>query len=1163
MSTILGTSVNDNILGTSLDDTIDGGLGADTMAGSTGSDTYFVDNTGDVITESSDTIIGGVDKVISSVTWTLPSFVEWLTLTGSSNINGTGNLLNNNLIGNSGDNLLRGLGGDDTISGESNDTVPGGNDTLDGGDGNDELRGFRGNDSLIGGAGNDTLDGGTGEDTLIGGDGNDLYVVDTTNDVIIESSTTSIDKVESSVSWTLGNNLEDLLLKGTASISGYGNGLANTLDGNSGANALFGFAGNDTLWGRAGNDNLNGGSGNDSLFGGDGNDTLNGGSGIDSLDGGNGNDTYIIDSLSDIVNETGTTSTTERDTVVVVGNINYILKAESRLENLTLTGSTNNSGTGNELHNHIIGNSGNNLLLGGSAGNDTLDGGVGADTMDGGVGGNDTYHVDNILDSVIESGTSSTEIDTIVSGIDLSLNSTSTTNNLVNVENLTLMGDAVYGQGNAKNNVLTGNAEDNLLEGLNGNDTLDGGVGIDTLIGGAGNDTYVVDNIGDVTDETVAGSSGTDTVNSSISWTLGTNIENLTLLGSTAINGTGNTLANRVTGNTGANQLQGGAGNDTLLGGAGNDTLIGGAGADSLDGGAGNDTYVIDSLDLSLNEALNAGIDTVRAGHASDLTANAYVLRANFENLFLTGTSLLNGTGNELNNSLTGNSNNNYLRGLDGNDTLRGGTGIDTLEGGTGNDVYYVQNNAVILIETDTAFNTIATTPTASTPSTASIDTVISSIDWTLATNFENLTLAGSGMIDGTGNAAANVIIGNTADNNLRGLDGNDSLNGGAGADYMEGGTGNDVYVVDNIGDYVFEAAAEGIDTIQSSIDWTLTSSPNVENLTLTGTAKSGSGNELANSIVGNTSANSLYGLGGNDRLTGDGGNDTLYGGNGNDTLEGDNPLTTASGADLLLGGYGNDSMLGGSGNDTLDGSFGNDTLDGGTGIDSMIGGSGADTYYVDNALDIIVESVVSTSTSESDIVYSSVSWTLGANLERLTLTGSANISGTGNELNNIITGTLRSNTTLNDGNNMLSGGAGNDSIIGLSGDDTLLGGDGNDTLAGGDGRDVLTGGNGNDIFDFNFISEMSVNSATWDVITDFVRGQDKIDLSTLDADIATTTNEAFNGTLISSMSNFTTAGQLKFVLGVLYGNIDSDSDPEFAIAMTGITALSASDFIL
>ena len=139
---------------------------------------------------------------------------------------------------------------------------------------------------------------------------------------------------------------------------------------------------------------------------------------------------------------------------------------------------------------------------------------------------------------------------------------------------------------------------------------------------------------------TEAANEGTDLVQSSVTYTLAANVENLTLTGTTAINGTGNALNNVLTGNSAVNTLTGGAGNDTLNGGAGNDTMV---------GGTGDDTYVVDSTSDVVTEAANEGVDTVN----SSVTLT---LGNNVENLVLTGTSAINGTGNTLNNILTGNS---------------------------------------------------------------------------------------------------------------------------------------------------------------------------------------------------------------------------------------------------------------------------------------------------------------------------------------------------------------------------------------------------------------------------------------------------------------------------------------------------------------------------
>jgi Ca2+-binding RTX toxin-like protein len=181
------------------------------------------------------------------------------------------------------------------------------------------------------------------------------------------------------------------------------------------------------------------------------------------------------------------------------------------------------------------------------------------------------------------------------------------------VENLTLQGTtAINGTGNTLNNSITGNIAANVLNGGLGNDTLIGGLGNDTLIGGLGNDSYYVDNTADIIIENL--NEGTDTVFTTISYTLSaTHVENLTLQGTTAINGTGNELNNILTGNSAVNTIDGGIGNDTLNGGIGNDILLGGVGADDLTGGIGNDFIYLGAND-------NA-VDTIRytAGDGIDM----------------------------------------------------------------------------------------------------------------------------------------------------------------------------------------------------------------------------------------------------------------------------------------------------------------------------------------------------------------------------------------------------------------------------------------------------------------------------------------------------------------------------------------------------------------
>jgi Ca2+-binding RTX toxin-like protein len=327
--------------------------------------------------------------------------------------------------------------------------------------------------------------------------------------------------------------------------------------------------------------------------------------------------------------------------------------------------------TGTAGDDHICGLDGADSITG-LAGNDTLDGGAGADTMSGGAG-NDTYVVDNTADVVTES--SNQGVDTVLSSVSFTLSS--------NVEALQLSGTAaIDGTGNSLANSIVGNAAANVLSG---------GTGADTMAGAAGDDTYVVDNVSDVVVE--QSGEGNDLVKSSVTYTLGVNLENLTLTGTSAINGTGNTLDNALTGNSAANTLTGGAGNDTLDGGLGNDTMV---------GGTGNDTYVVNVATDVVTENANEGTDTIRS-------AVTLTLGSNVENLTLTGTSALNGTGNTADNVLTGNAGANTLTGAAGNDTLDGGAGNDSLVGGSGNDTYLMGrgSGADLVTENDaTAGNT-------------------------------------------------------------------------------------------------------------------------------------------------------------------------------------------------------------------------------------------------------------------------------------------------------------------------------------------------------------------------------------------------------------------------------------------------------------------------
>ena len=395
----------------------------------------------------------------------------------------------------------------------------------------------------------------------------------------------------------------------------------------------------------------------------------------------------------------------------------------------------------------LFGGRGEDLLLGGGS-NDRLDGGEGRDRMVGGAG-DDAYQVDDGADQLVEAADGG--IDTASSWISFTLPAY--------IENLTLTemealseegaggapaaaGATIDATGNGLANILTGNSLDNVL---------DGAAGADTMQGGAGDDVYVVDQAGDRVIETEA-THGTDTVRSAVGFRLGDHVEHLVLTGGAAASATGNALANSLTGNGAANLLNGGGGADTMRGGGGDDVYLVNAGGDRT------------------IESSGGGVDRVEA-------ALTWTLAAHVENLTLTGSAAIAGTGNDLANILTGNEAANRLTGLAGDDLLDGAGGGDTLEGGAGNDLYVIGQTGDRVVETSAAHG---------------VDTVRSAVSHTLGAHVEHVVLTGMATVNATGNALANRLTGNGNVNLLSGGDGNDTLRGGGSADELSGGGGDD-----------------------------------------------------------------------------------------------------------------------------------------------------------------------------------------------------------------------------------------------------------------------------------------------------------------------------------------------------------------------------------
>ncbi|MBD8066998.1 hypothetical protein IC608_16120 [Devosia sp. PTR5] len=812
-------------------------------------------------------------------------------------------------------------------------------------DADDVLVGGRWNDVLVGNGGNDTLDGGAGADYMVGGDGNDIYVIDNAGDAVVELPGGGTDLVRTSLSYTLGANVEDLTLLGDAAVSATGNELDNRLTGNDGDNSIAGADGDDVLVGGAGSDLLDGGSGFD----------------IASYE----------NSISAVRVHTGDIAS---NTGEAAGDVYCSIEG--------LRGSTFDD----EL-----------IFIGDGA---RIDGGAGDDIL-------------TVVGSEAEINGEEGE-------------------------------DTLYGH--AGNDILHGGEGDDSIHGYDGNDVLDGGTGADWMVGGDKDDTYVVDDLGDTVVEYAGG--GKDTVRSSITYALGTYVENLTLIGSASVNGTGNGLANVLVGNTGAN---------TLVASAGDDSLDGGDGVDTMVGGTGDDTYYVDNAADVVVEASGEGNDAV-------LTAASFTLAANVENLTLLGTSNISGTGNSLDNVINGNDGNNALSGGHGDDSIDGGVGADTMSGGAGNEIYVVDDSGDLVVEEQDEGN----------------DTVLSSINYVLTANVENLELVGTGDINGTGNELDNFITGNTGSNTLTGAegddtlmggDGNDVLVGGAGGDQLNGGTGNDTV------SYADASAGIVLKFDQHS--------------SLNGGDAQGDTFESIEIVVGSAFADlisvvgdfpTIYGGAGDDEIYGSGNENTFFGEEGDDELWGDfgaDHLDGGSGSDFLFGYTGDDALIGGAGDDELYAGDGNDVLDGGVGADAFFGGNGIDAVTYQSASAAIILKLyqdpgLNTGDAHGDtfdsveIIHASMyADIIEVDDDYMTVFGAAGDDKlVGYGASNTFYGESGDDELWGDyGADTMNGGDGDDYLYGHTGQDTMVGGAGSDELIGGGDDDDISGGSGNDTF--------------------------------------------------------------------------------------------------
>ncbi|MFB9244128.1 putative Ig domain-containing protein [Massilia antarctica] len=897
---LTGNNLNNQLSAGAGAQTIDGGAGADTMAGGAGDDRYVVDSVLDNIVELPD---GGNDTITSSLSLTLPVNVEALELTGTENIDATGNAANNKIRGN---------------------------------------------------AGNNRLDGAGGRDDFYGGDGDDTYVVDSIDDWISDDS--GNDTVETSISSPnlLSGSVENLTLTGAA-LSRFGNALNNIIKGNALNNTLNGLEGNDQLFGAGGDDTLSGGAGNDVYVveRGDGKDVIlndDVASAVDTLRFGKDiaeGDIWVQRSGENLL-------------LLLRGTTDQVTFSKYFAADVTKDGAiVNNKIERVEFAGGVVWDQAKiqSLVDISSANKVPVRGPVSVAPFKAEVGkplsfalAANTLVDPDPLDTFVYSASLANDVPLPAwLKFDVASRTFSGTPTVADVGSVPVK---LWGTDNRGGRgyidlplvVSPANRTPVLAAAL-----ADQSNALGTAF------SYVVP-AGAFTDPdagTVLSYSATMADGTALPAWLSFNATTRAFGGTPPAAGTfsvkvsardsGNLSASDVfdlvvsvknltlTGTAGADQLNGGAGNDILNGldgndklngGGGNDTMDGGLGTDTMTGGAGDDVYVFDlAADVAV-EAANEGNDTVKSSVST-------VLGNNIEALTLTGTAPLNATGNALNNVLTGNS---------GDNTLDGGSGADILNGGSGNDLYIVDNVGDIVNEGNYV----------------GVDTVQTGLNYDLGPYLDNLTLTGSLAVDGKGNAGNNVIKGN-ANNNV--------LDGGSGADALSGGAGNDTYIVDNASDTVVELANEGIDTVKSGVSSTL--SANIEALFLTGVnGISGTGNALNNLLVGNGANNVLNGDAGDDLLQGGAGLDTLTDTLGNNLLDGgagNDTLTAGVGREMLIGGAGNDVILTGDGADIIafNRGDGQDVVNASTGKDNTVSlGKGvlyADLLFKKTANDLVL----------------------------------------------------------------------------------------------------------------------------------------------------------------------------------------------------------------
>jgi Ca2+-binding RTX toxin-like protein len=1044
---LTGSASDDILTGDGGANIIRGGDGSDNLAGGAGDDTLMGEGGNDEFVgggpdgAGADTMDGGTgfdhvgyDYETVGLTVTLGVNGASATVTAAS-----GNAKGDKLISIES---ITGGAGNDVLTGNNIDH------TLDGNDGNDKL---------TGGTGSSTLDGGDGDDVIVASTGAvEVYIGGDNNEVIGDTLTFA----------TFASGVTVDLSTGTGTAAGVG---SLSLGG---FERLIGSAHDDVLTGTSGDDVIAGGAGNDIITGGAGADTLAGEAGVNTLDyssGGPGvtvdlNTQAKFDANYNVVPSGGHLATFYEQQGgdaagdVIAGFVN-------------ITGSAgNNALTGDANANILIGQGGDDILIG-NAGDDTLIGGTGLNRLDGGAG-NDTASYVGMSNNLL--------VDLLGNFAEPMLGGF--TDTLLSIENV-IGGDgndSIIGTDGV--NVLSGGAGNDHIEGLGGNDIINGGDGDDNeggmgsplgLIGGAGNDTIN----GDAGDDVIEGDAGADKMDggdgndtivyngdANITINLATNTVSATgaaadvaeVKGDTIknfenvqLNGHGNSI---ITGTAGHNILQGGSGDDIIDGGGDNQS-----GGDLLVGGNGNDTYIVHAGDIVLDDALfSTGDDTIKASFSYDLANDQPI--SLIDNLTLTGTAAIDGSGNILGNVITGNSAANVLSGQQGNDTIIGGLGADTLDGGADTDTlsYATDTKGVTVDLTDIGGGQQFVS--GGTGSEANGDAIF---------NFEN-------------------VIGGKGVDHITGNDGDNVISGGAGSDFLDGGISNAGEDRGDTVDYSYLAAGTkltvslgeiGVVTTTSGVAGDVDHISNFENII------GGAGNDT---LTGNSQANTINGGAGDDTIEGGAGADTLIGGGGTDTVSyagdtagvtinlqtqsvdhGDAQGDSISGFTNAIGGAGNDQILW-STSATISGGAGNDFFSGSGALNIVSGGAG-DDLLIENASAVDkFDGGDGNDTMSYTVFGSAVMVTLGANggtsgLVVKSSDGSINGSVL-THVETIVGSAFDDILTANNLDTSLYGGAGNDKFTGGAGADTLNGDGDNDVLTGGAGNDIINGGDNDDI---------------------------------------------------------------------------------------------------